>query len=397
MVVSVRLFAILAERAGAGTVEIELADGATVADAIEQIGRRPGLDDTFERLEVVMAVNRDYADRDAVLQEGDELALIPPVSGGAPNFTRIEPKTEWGRRFWAAVDGEEPGPPCAQLLGWTALEMEPGRSRIEFEARPEFVNPGGVVQGGFLAAMLDDTMGPSAVAANGGDAFTPTLELKVSFLRPARPGRLVADGHVVHMGRSIVFLAGSLSDEQGKVVATATATSRLVKFDEEFVPGPPAAAEPPSYDDQPPQPADGSFDELIGQKVGGMPASMGALCGRPISAEPGVARIEFRAGEQHLNPNGVVQGGFLAAMLDDTIGPAGITLLEPGLVVPTLELKTSFLRPARPGPLLAEARVVHRGRSIIFGEAMLTDPDGQAVASATGTATVAPLEAVLGG
>ena len=178
-----------------------------------------------------MAVNREYADRDAVLHAGDELALIPPVSGGA--VAAREPKTEWGRRFWAAVDGEAPGPPCAQLLGWKVLEMEPGRSRIEFEARPEFVNPGGVVQGGFLAAMLDDTMGPSAVAANGGDAFTPTLEMKASFLRPALPGRLIAEGRVVHMGRSIVFLEGTLAREDGEIVATATATSRLLKFDEQ--------------------------------------------------------------------------------------------------------------------------------------------------------------------
>ena len=54
----------------------------------------------------------------------------------------------------------------------------------------------------------------------------------MSFLRPVGPGRLVADGRVVHMGKSVVFLEGSLDDEDGNVVATATATARVVKLGE---------------------------------------------------------------------------------------------------------------------------------------------------------------------
>ena len=121
---------------------------------------------------------------------------------------------------------------------------------------------------------------------------------------------------------------------------------------------------------------------------------MEILGGVPLLAEPGLARMSFWADERLLNPNGVVQGGFLTAMLDDTMGPAGVTLLEPGQMVPTLELKTSYLRPARPGPLYSEARVVHRGRSIVFTEATLSDSDGQPVATATGTATIASLDKV---
>ena len=77
MEVTVRLFAMLRERAGKAEVTLELPPGARVEDALERLG---GLADG---LPLVMAVNREYAPADKVLDQGDELALIPPVSGGA--------------------------------------------------------------------------------------------------------------------------------------------------------------------------------------------------------------------------------------------------------------------------------------------------------------------------
>src|SRR5687767_9699926 len=83
MQVTVRLFAQLRERAGASEVSIELPDGARVRDAIAELGPLTG------ELPVVMAVNREYADADTPLAAGDELALIPPVSGGGQPWARI--------------------------------------------------------------------------------------------------------------------------------------------------------------------------------------------------------------------------------------------------------------------------------------------------------------------
>lgn len=76
MEVTVRLFATLRERAGTSELTLELPDGARVRDAIA------ALDHLAEGLPLVMAVNREYAPEDQVLDPGDELALIPPVSGG---------------------------------------------------------------------------------------------------------------------------------------------------------------------------------------------------------------------------------------------------------------------------------------------------------------------------
>src|SRR6188472_3683158 len=93
--------------------------------------------------------------------------------------------------FWDAVFGRAEPPPAAKTLGWTFEEVDPeqGTIRVAFEAREEFLNPLGVVQGGFLAAMLDDTLGTALIATLEPDQFAPTLEMKVSFLRPAPAGR----------------------------------------------------------------------------------------------------------------------------------------------------------------------------------------------------------------
>jgi uncharacterized protein (TIGR00369 family) len=127
----------------------------------------------------------------------------------------------------AVAEGVVETPPAAALLGWKALELEPGHVRVRYTARPEFGNPQGAIQGGFLAAMLDDAMGPALVTLLGPDQFAPTIEIKVNFLRPARPGSIIAEGHVVHRTRFLAFLEGTLRTEDGELIATGTATARI--------------------------------------------------------------------------------------------------------------------------------------------------------------------------
>ena len=132
--------------------------------------------------------------------------------------------------FWDALAGRAPMPPAAATLGWELVAADPdvGTIEVAFTAGPEMANPMGNVQGGFVAAMLDDTLGPALVATLGAGQFAVTLELKVNFLRPATAGRLVGRGRVVHRGGSVAFLEGSLTDEVGATLATATATARII-------------------------------------------------------------------------------------------------------------------------------------------------------------------------
>jgi uncharacterized protein (TIGR00369 family) len=123
-----------------------------------------------------------------------------------------------------------PKPPCAVLLGWELIEADAaaGRVRIRFQGRPEFLNPAGFVQGGILAAMLDDTMGPAALVASGGELYTATIDLQVSYLAPARPGPLIGEAQVVQLGKTIGFVEGTLTDAAGVMVARARTSARLV-------------------------------------------------------------------------------------------------------------------------------------------------------------------------
>lgn len=90
MRVELRLFAVFRERAGRETLALELPEGSSVADVLSAAGREPGLGEILERMPVRAALNREYVEEDAIVSEGDELALIPPVSGGETSVLSAE-------------------------------------------------------------------------------------------------------------------------------------------------------------------------------------------------------------------------------------------------------------------------------------------------------------------
>ena len=108
------------------------------------------------------------------------------------------------------------------------VSLDPaGRATLEYEARPEMCHSGGVVQGGFVTGWIDAAMAHAAIAANGMGVTPMTLELKVSFFAPARPGRVIAEGWVERAGKRTCFYEGRLSDSNGAVLAKATSTIML--------------------------------------------------------------------------------------------------------------------------------------------------------------------------
>ena len=129
--------------------------------------------------------------------------------------------------------------PIATLLGADPLACDPvaGRITVSFEARPEFCNLLGTVQGGMLAAMLDRVMSFSALCTMGGPGYVvPTIDMNTQFLSPAKPGRIVGEGAVVKKGRNITFLEGRLRDRDGTLLTTATASGQLMKWPPERKP-----------------------------------------------------------------------------------------------------------------------------------------------------------------
>lgn len=71
-----------------------------------------------------------------------------------------------------------------------------GRARLEYEAQPGMCHSGGVVQGGFITGWIDAAMAHAAIARFGDGVVPMSLELKVSFFAPARPGLVIAEGWI---------------------------------------------------------------------------------------------------------------------------------------------------------------------------------------------------------
>ena len=110
------------------------------------------------------------------------------------------------------------------------IAEEPGRSVIEYEVRPEMCHSGGVAQGGFVCGWIDSAMAHASISLL--PEMTPmSLELKVSYFAPARPGLVTAEGWIERRGRATCFAEGRLLDPDGKVLAKASSTIRLIPRD----------------------------------------------------------------------------------------------------------------------------------------------------------------------
>ena len=131
--------------------------------------------------------------------------------------------------LWAVAEGRASPPPSARLVNWRFIGIsEDGVLSCAFEATDAFLNPAGFVQGGILAAMLDEAMGHVVAAVSREPVFAQTLEMKVSYMRGARPGTIFGEARVLHRGRTIVFLEARLLDPERELIAMATATARVV-------------------------------------------------------------------------------------------------------------------------------------------------------------------------
>ena len=123
-------------------------------------------------------------------------------------------------------------PPCTETVGMrlTAVDQAKMTARYEFEARQDFANPTGAIQAGFIAAMLDEAMSATAIIASNVTMNAPTLEMKISFLRPLFVGKASAEARILKWGKSTCFIEAELFDPQGQLVAKASATQAPKPF-----------------------------------------------------------------------------------------------------------------------------------------------------------------------
>lgn len=139
-------------------------------------------------------------------------------------------ETERTGPFWEAMYGRAPMPPAAATLGleFVDADLERGTMDLAFEATDDFVNPHGNVLGAFLAAMLYDTIGPTLIGTLAPGEFQSTIEMSTHFIRPTKPGRLLGHGRIVRRDGDLVHLEASLTGTRDELLATATATARVI-------------------------------------------------------------------------------------------------------------------------------------------------------------------------
>ena len=166
MTVTVRLFAILRERAGRDSIEVELEEGATVAEALDELSSRPELGELLGRMPVRLAVNRDYADPDTTLSAGDELALVPPVSGGEDE--RVQVRVTDGPLSLESVAGFVSRPEAGAIVTFQGTTRD--IPRLEYEAYREMAEER-------IAEILRESLERHGLAAAAAEHRTGSVPL----------------------------------------------------------------------------------------------------------------------------------------------------------------------------------------------------------------------------
>jgi uncharacterized protein (TIGR00369 family) len=126
----------------------------------------------------------------------------------------------------ALINGSVPPPPIIALMNMTAVAAEVGKVTFTCEPNESHYNPIGTVHGGLVCTLLDSVAGCAVqTTLPKGQGYT-SLEIKVNYLRPvlSTTGTLTAVGIVTKPGRRAAFVDATVTDSDGRLVATATST-----------------------------------------------------------------------------------------------------------------------------------------------------------------------------
>lgn len=120
--------------------------------------------------------------------------------------------------------------PASEILGLELLDVDVEAKRISlaFNATDQLCNKWGGIQGGMVAAMLDEAMAIVVGLSLEWGQISPTLEMKTSFIAAARPGRILAEAWVIRRGKSVAFVEAELKSDDGILLATGSSTMSFV-------------------------------------------------------------------------------------------------------------------------------------------------------------------------
>jgi uncharacterized protein (TIGR00369 family) len=336
-----------------------------------------------------------------------------PAKGGYPDRSFLGlPGIE---RMSAGRRGRIPYSPMGYLTELRMTEASRGHSTFTMPASPWFSNSSGLISGGVLAVIGDAALGSVVHSDVGPGQGMTTAELSMSFVRPVVPkagSAVTGSGQLIHRGRSIGISEAFLFDDEDQLISHGT--TRCTVFPPvDPLPEPPD--DPPVVDRAPPgdDPNDPLRREVEGEVLpqeefarrGGLDLLRALISGelprppiyhltglRLTEAGEGTATVELPCSKWLSTSAGTIQGGFTAMLAESALGAAAFSTVEAGTAIASLDLKVNYLRPVFPDgePIVAKARLIHRGRTLAIVAVEITNAEGKQVALATGTSMYLP-------
>jgi uncharacterized protein (TIGR00369 family) len=124
----------------------------------------------------------------------------------------------------------EPGmSPFWDYIGMKEMKIEEGYAELRIEITPNLHQRRGSVHGGVLATLIDGAVGSAVRSVLSEEEISPTVELKINYLRPATGEYLIAKSKLCHRGRTLAVGQAEIYDSNGDLVALGAATFMILK------------------------------------------------------------------------------------------------------------------------------------------------------------------------
>jgi uncharacterized protein (TIGR00369 family) len=336
-----------------------------------------------------------------------------PAKGGYPDRSFLALPGE--ERMGASRRGLIPFSPMSYLTELEMTEGSRGHSTFSMPASPWFANSSGLISGGVLAVIGDAALGSVVHSDVGPGQGMTTAELSMSFLRPVlpSPGAVTGSGQLIHRSRTLGISEAFLFDSDDQLISHGT--TRCTVFPPvDPLPDPPdpeaPAIEMPIPGSSPDDPLRRQVEGTVlsqeeFERRGGLELlraiAAGELPRPPIhqltglrltDAAEGEATVELPCSKWLSSSAGTIQGGFTAMLAESAMGAAAFSTVEAGVAVASLDLKVNYLRPVFPdgNPIVARARLLHRGRTLAIVSVEISNAEGKQVALATGSSMYLP-------
>lgn len=307
-------------------------------------------------------------------------------------------------------------PGMSHLTGLDFVSAEPGRAEFTLPVTEWLLWSHGEVLGGVIALLADAASGCALQTALPVGAAYTTAMLSLTCVRRAHAGSTLRGvGRLIHAGRTLGLSDVEISDSDGRLIAHGVARSMIFPPGSGLAEGRAGGTTPPPLaesigtghgDGAEPDPylrpvAGSRIDAATLRRLGGAGVLAAQISGElplpplhhlvgltPDAIGEGSGRCLLPLSGWLATPWGWPQGGFVALAADAALAMAASSVAPHGTDVVPVDVAVNFVRPVATatGELTADARIVHRGRTLIIGEAVVTGPDGRPVALARGSA-----------